>query len=147
MDPRYTYLSVQGRIGRLHFAAALALLTLVSLAAGAVGAALLRAASGPAAILLGLAMLGLFGLNVWAVLALYAKRLHDVGVSGWGGVWILGLIYAGGGLLPFAPRLAAFLMLVGALLALALALAPGDRGDNAWGGAERPAGYAAVPAE
>lgn len=147
MDLHFTYASFEGRIGRLHFIAALLLLAAASVAVTFVGVGLFAAHRGPVAFVVAVVMAGACAANVWATLALYAKRLHDVGVSGWGGAWILGLIYGGLFLMPFAPRIAAFVMLVSCLLALVLTFAPGDERENGWGPPPHGPVHTFAPAE
>lgn len=134
MDLRFHYCELNGRIGRLPFLGALALLSLVAGVVTMIGLAQLRIHQGsPAAALVALLFGAAAVANLWAALAVYAKRLHDVGLSGWFGVLIMVGVLAQQLLLAWWPGLA-FALALGTFAAfVALLTAPGERFANAWG--------------
>ena len=114
------FLVFHGRIGRLEYLLAAVLLPIAGLvAAGIVGLVLglllgLIAGETAAALFGWIPLVGWFVLSIWITLAAGIRRCHDLGLSG----WLL--------LLSIVP-------LVGAVLAIALLVWPGEKGDNKYG--------------
>jgi uncharacterized membrane protein YhaH (DUF805 family) len=128
MDFRDHFFSLEGRIARLPFLGGLLLLTAISGVVSMIGAAQIwvhRGTAGASVVLVLMAAAAL--VNAWTALALYAKRLHDLGASGWMGVPILaaGIVgLATGSILSMG---------FGIVAAITLCLAPGESGQNRWG--------------
>jgi uncharacterized membrane protein YhaH (DUF805 family) len=88
-----------------------------------------------------MAMAAITGANVWAALALHAKRLHDMGYSGWHSLWILAAPLAAPVALAMAPPVGMVLFAITAVAGLGLVFVPGEPAANAHGAppAKRPA--------
>ncbi len=127
------YVSFEGRLERIPYLAALLVLTLVSVTISTVGSHLFRNYPGAAALVVAMAMAAITFANVWAVLALYAKRLHDMGYSAWHGTWILATPLAAMATLVMAPMIAFVLLAITAAAGLGLVFVPGTPGPNAYG--------------
>lgn len=90
---------------------------------------------------MGVAMMGMLILGIaaffgyWAVLALNAKRLHDLGKSGWTTLWVTlaGMIGAVIGTLNQSPVLTGLSSIAVFLWALYVLFTPGQKGDNRFG--------------
>ncbi len=95
MDWKYLYTSFEGRIGRQSFWLGIIVLIVVSIIAGVIDAVLgtqTESGIGIIGIIVSLAV-------IYPSIALYAKRWHDRGKSGWwtligfipivGGIWML----------------------------------------------------------
>lgn len=141
MDIRRTYVSFEGRLARLPYLAALMLLTLVSVTLTTTGVHLFHNYPGAAALVVAMAMAAITGANVWATLALHAKRLHDMGYSGWHALWILAAPLAAPVALAMAPPVGMTLLAVTAVAGFGLVLVPGEPAANRYGAssAQRPA--------
>ena len=118
--------SFEGRIGRAHFWLGLLLVILIGVAFGIVvglidgGENLQRPQEmGPAASVV--AVIGLLTTTI-AQLAVYVKRFHDRGKSGW---WVL---------IAFVPVIGFFWILI------ELGMLAGDPGPNAYGSLDTSAG-------
>jgi uncharacterized membrane protein YhaH (DUF805 family) len=128
--------SYEGRIGRARFWLGVLLVILISMAFGAVGGLLNILPVDPQSGELAAEEIGAFGLLyalvtavvlIYAQLAVYVKRFHDRGKSGW---WVL---------IAFVPVIGFFWILI------ELGMLPGDPGPNAYGLPE-PGGGTAVHA-
>lgn len=134
MDIGYTYFHLHGRMARLPFVGALLGLTAAFGLLTMIGMAQVWLHRGSAwATVVTVILLAAGAVNAWAVLALYAKRLHDFSLSGWVGVGILACAVLGFVLVPSMPTLARFLTFVAALAIIGLVLIPGDQGSNDYG--------------
>lgn len=92
MDWKYLFTSFEGRIGRQSYWMGVLALVAVSVVAGVLDAILGTAGEGGYGIVTILAALAI----IYPALALYAKRWHDRGKSGW---WsLIGLVPVIGGL-------------------------------------------------
>jgi len=118
--------SFEGRIGRAHFWLGLLLVILIGVAFGIVvglidgGENLQRPQEmGPVASVI--AVIGLLTMTI-AQLAVYVKRFHDRGKSGW---WVL---------IAFVPVIGFFWILI------ELGMLAGDPGPNAYGSLDTAAG-------
>jgi uncharacterized membrane protein YhaH (DUF805 family) len=132
-----TFFGFKGRLARLPFLGCAIILYALSQFAylAAVFTLLIRGAW----LVFGGAMLLAAGVvSTWVILALIAKRLHDIGLRGVHAIWIVPLIAAG----PIAEngigspvfRLLDFVLLLTPLgIGLWLILAPGQRRENEYG--------------
>lgn len=127
------YVSFDGRLERIPYLGALLALTLASVTVSTVGSHLFRTYPGAAALVVAMAMAAITFANVWAVLALYAKRLHDMGHSAWHGTWILATPLAAMTTLVMAPMISFVLLAITAVVGLGLVFVPGTPGPNAYG--------------
>lgn len=101
--------SFRGRLGRLPYLGYMLLAVAVgsSLAAAfALGAMYLHSQRGAMGIVIGLALLGALCIlpMIWSAWAITAKRLHDMGLSAWHLIWVLGAPYAISVLALLAPN-------------------------------------------
>ncbi len=134
MDIPFTYFHLYGRMARLPFLGALLALTAAYGLVAMIGMAQIWLHQGSAwAVIVSIALLAVSAVHAWAVLALYAKRLHDFSLSGWVGVGILACAWLGFLTAPVTPGLAKALTFFAALAVISLALIPGDQGSNDWG--------------
>lgn len=118
VDFKYLFLSYEGRIGRKPFWIAVAIMFAMSIAVSII-ASILASISAPLVNIITLASLA----AIYPACAVYAKRWHDRGKSGW---W----------------SLVCLIPIVGPLYALwELGIQPGIDEDNSWGA--RPAAMAA----
>lgn len=125
-------LSFKGRIGRLPFLGwSVALLLAQTVVGGVVLFMISESASMPGSmqLLIGLVLLALFVLTMWASFSLMVRRAHDMNTAG--GYVIIG--YLIGMILSSSDRSGLWGQLLVIALGLWLLLKAGDAGDNQFG--------------
>jgi uncharacterized membrane protein YhaH (DUF805 family) len=139
-----TLFAFRGRIPRRQYLAFSLLASVIAFLAIALAAVSLDDVGDGMGGLIGFAFMILLVIAaIWSGCALMAKRLHDLGWSGFHAVWIYGLATASGAAEARSPEVAAALGLVPLLVYAWLLAARGNAGENRYG--PPPAGTAAPP--
>ena len=133
---RYALFGFRGRLDRLSWLGWQVVSLLIGLVVAGVGGVMLAAGNtthhANTGVGLAVLVLGTIWL-VWSSVALGAKRLHDMNLSGLHLVWICALVLAPAVLAPWWWAAGAVCGLLGLAIGLGMACRPGDVGINRFG--------------